>query len=54
MISVSTDAHSVFALGNVRWGLQVARRAWLTADAVLNTRSLEDVRALLRRNRHGR
>jgi DNA polymerase (family 10) len=50
-IVVSTDAHSVMALGNLRWGLQVARRAWLTPDAVLNTRSLEEMRPMLRRNR---
>ena len=50
-IVISTDAHSTLALGNMRWGVQVARRAWLTPDAVLNTRSLDDMRALLRRNR---
>jgi DNA polymerase (family 10) len=54
MIVVSTDAHSVMALGNVRWGLQVARRAWLSPEAVLNTRPLGEMRVLLRRNRNGR
>ena len=51
MIAISTDAHSATALGNVRWGIQVARRAWLTPDAVLNTRPLDEMRGLLRRNR---
>jgi len=51
MIVISTDAHSVMALGNMRWGVQVARRAWLTPEAVLNTRPLDEVRSLLRRNR---
>jgi DNA polymerase (family 10) len=51
MIVISTDAHSAVALGNVRWGIQVARRAWLTPDAVLNTRPVEDMQRLLRRNR---
>ena len=51
MLVISTDAHSVMALGNIRWGVQVARRAWLTPEAVLNTRELEEMRALLRRNR---
>jgi len=50
-IVISTDAHSTLALGNVRWGVQVARRAWLTPEAVLNTRPLEEMRAMLRRNR---
>ena len=48
---ISTDAHSVAALGNQRWGLAMARRAWATSDDVLNTRSVEGLRAALRRNR---
>ena len=48
---ISTDAHSTTALGNLRWGVQVARRAWLSPEAVLNTRSFEELRPLLRRNR---
>ncbi len=50
-IAISTDAHSTMALGNVRWGVQVARRAWLTPDAVLNARPLDEMRGMLRRNR---
>jgi len=48
---ISSDAHSVTALGNLRWGLQMARRAWASPDAVLNTRTVEELRLLLRRNR---
>jgi DNA polymerase (family 10) len=48
---ISTDGHSVNALSNLRWGVQVARRAWVTPDDVLNTRELDDLRASLRRNR---
>jgi DNA polymerase (family 10) len=48
---VSTDAHSVTALGNLRWGVQMARRAWATPEAVLNTRTLDELRSLLRRHR---
>jgi DNA polymerase (family 10) len=51
MIVIATDAHSVMALGNMRWGVQGARRAWLTPEAVLNTRPLDEMRAMLRRNR---
>jgi DNA polymerase (family 10) len=50
-IVVSTDAHSTLALANMRWGVQVARRAWLTPDAVLNAQPLDAMRALLRRSR---
>jgi len=48
---ISTDAHSVTALGNQRWGVRMARRAWATPEDVLNTRSLGDLRRSLRRNR---
>ena len=47
---ISTDAHSVTALGNLRWGIQMARRAWARPEDVLNTRPLEQFTASLRRN----
>jgi DNA polymerase (family 10) len=50
-IVISSDAHSPAALGGLRWGVTVARRAWLTAGDVLNTKPLEELRASLRRNR---
>jgi DNA polymerase (family 10) len=49
---VDSDAHSPAALGNIRWGITTARRGWLQAGDVLNTRPLEAFRASLRRNRH--
>jgi DNA polymerase (family 10) len=51
---ISTDAHSAGALAAQQWGIQIARRAWLGPDDVLNTRSLEDLRPLLRRHRKPR
>jgi DNA polymerase (family X) len=48
---ISTDAHSAAALHNLRWGVQMARRAWATPGDILNTRSLNDLRDQLRRNR---
>jgi DNA polymerase (family X) len=48
---IDSDAHSPAALGNLRWGAAVGRRAWLEPDNVLNTRSVDRCRALLRRNR---
>jgi DNA polymerase (family X) len=35
---ISTDAHSVNAMRNLRWGVDMARRGWLTRGEVLNTR----------------
>jgi DNA polymerase (family 10) len=48
---ITSDAHSQTALSWVRWGVQVARRAWATPDDVLNTRSATDFKAALRRHR---
>ncbi len=50
-IVIGSDAHSTTALGGLRWGVMVARRAWLTAGDVLNTRPVDEFRAALRRNR---
>jgi DNA polymerase (family 10) len=48
---ISTDAHSVNALSRLQWGVQVARRAWVQAGDVINTRPVNEMRAMLRRNR---
>jgi DNA polymerase (family X) len=50
---ISTDAHSVKALSRLQWGVHVARRAWAQTGDVLNTHSVGDLRARLRRNRRG-
>lgn len=47
---IASDAHAQAALGWLRWGIQVARRAWATPADVLNTRSLAELRPLLRRH----
>ena len=48
---ISTDAHSVSALANQRWGVQVARRAWATPADVLNGCPIDEMRRSLRRHR---
>jgi DNA polymerase (family 10) len=48
---IDSDAHSPAGLGVLRWGVTVARRAWLTPEDVLNTRPIEEFRAALRRRR---
>ena len=50
---IASDAHSPAALGNLRWGVGVARRAWLEPADVLNTEPVDAFRAALRRNRKG-
>jgi len=51
-IAISTDAHSVNAFQYMRFGVDQARRAWLTADDVINTRQFADLRKLLKRRVH--
>ena len=48
-LAVSTDAHSIDAFQCMRFGIDQARRAWLTANDVLNTRPLVELRKLLKR-----
>jgi DNA polymerase (family 10) len=48
---ISTDAHSVTALDRLRWGVKMARRAWVRAEDVLNTRGIDEFRNRLRRHR---
>jgi DNA polymerase (family 10) len=38
MICVNTDAHRIATLNNIVYGVATARRAWLTAEQVANTR----------------
>jgi len=43
IFTIDSDAHRVEELDNLRWGVAMARRAWLTADRVMNTRSRAEV-----------
>jgi DNA polymerase (family X) len=47
-IAISTDAHSLDDLRLMRFGIGQARRGWIEADDVINTRSLPELRKLLR------
>ena len=51
---ISSDAHTIAELDALDWGIGVARRAWLTAGDVLNTRPLAELRTRLRRHRRSR
>jgi DNA polymerase (family 10) len=50
-ILINSDAHGVRELALVRWGIATARRAWLTADQVANTKPLDEFLALRKRVR---
>jgi DNA polymerase (family 10) len=49
MICINTDAHGTDTLSNIVYGLATARRAWLTADQVANTRSWREFARLRKR-----
>ena len=48
-VVISTDAHSPKGLADMRFGVDQARRGWLEAGDVLNTRSLEEMMGWLGR-----
>lgn len=51
LVSIGADAHSTAALNNLDHGIAIARRAGLTAEDVLNTRSLPELRTWLQERR---
>lgn len=51
MISIGADAHSIPGIGNVDFGVGMARKGWLGPDDILNARSVEEFTAFARRRR---
>ena len=49
LISINSDAHSVYDFSNLRFGIGQARRGWLEKQDVLNTRTLKQLRLLINR-----
>lgn len=45
VLSIDSDAHKTTELDYVRWGVSQARRAWVTPNDVLNTRSRAELLA---------
>jgi len=50
-IEIGPDAHSPASLDNVHFGIGMARKAWLEAGEILNTRSADEVVAFARKRR---
>ncbi len=48
LVAIDSDAHSVNSFDHLRYGVGQARRGWLEKDDVVNTRSLEDLKILLK------
>ncbi len=49
MIVIDSDAHRTRTLTNMVWGIATARRAWLTAAEVANTRPWPELVRLRKR-----
>jgi DNA polymerase (family 10) len=49
LVSINPDAHRMDGLSHVRYGVGIARKGWLTAEHVLNTRPLKSVLDFLRK-----
>ena len=49
LLCVDTDAHSTRMLGNIEFGVIMARRAWCEPKNVLNCKSAEELKAWLQR-----
>ncbi|RMH49917.1 MAG: DNA polymerase/3'-5' exonuclease PolX [Bacteroidetes bacterium] len=54
LIAINPDAHSIDGLQDMRWGVAVARKGWLTPEQCLNARSLEAFSAWLDARRSAR
>jgi len=50
-VVVSSDAHSVARLDNVRYGVDQARRGWLQAHQIVNAGTLAELRRWMRQRR---
>jgi DNA polymerase (family 10) len=48
-IVIDSDAHGVGTLSNLRYGIATARRAWLTAEQVANTRTWRQLKKVRKR-----
>jgi DNA polymerase (family 10) len=48
---IDSDAHRTHTLEVMRWGVATARRAWLTAEDVANTRPWSELAGMRKRNR---
>lgn len=47
-LTMGTDAHHTQALGNMRYGVSVARRGWATKGDIVNTRGLKEFERMLK------
>jgi len=51
LLAVNSDAHTLQAMGNLKYGVGTARRAWLTREHVINARKTEELINWLKRRK---
>lgn len=54
VFAINPDAHNTGEIAHVRYGVGVARKGWLEAGDVINTKTLAEFRAWLQERRAGR
>ncbi|MBX5457026.1 MAG: DNA polymerase/3'-5' exonuclease PolX [Thermogemmatispora sp.] len=54
LIPIDPDAHSIAGLADMHYGVGIARKGWLSAADVLNTRPVAELQALLQRRKASR
>jgi len=50
-IAINPDAHQAEGLGDIRYGINIARKAWLEAQDVINCMGLEEMKEFLAQTR---
>lgn len=48
LVAINSDAHSVDRFGHLRYGVGQARRGWLEKQDVINTKTLDEVKQILK------
>ncbi len=51
-IAINPDAHQAEGLGDIRYGVNIARKGWLEAQDVINCMGLEEMRKFLAKGRN--
>ena len=51
LLVISTDAHDIASLGQMRYGVAVARRGWCEPTNILNSRPVEELLAFFKQKR---
>ncbi len=54
LIAIDPDAHSAAGLGELFYGVGIARKGWLEASDVVNTRGASEIRDLFAEVKHGK